>query len=155
LRILLIGATGLIGSSIAARLLDEGHEVIAVGRGTDAPARRVGASGWIRMDLRNATTADAWMPHLSEIDAVVNCAGTLQDSGRDSTAGVHDDAPSALWEACERAGVRRVIHFSAIGVDRGGLSDFSRTKLRGDEALMQRDLDWVILRPSVVVGRQA
>lgn len=155
MRILLIGATGLIGSSIAARLLDEGHEVIAVGRGTDAPARRVGASRWIRMDLRSAAAPEIWLPHLSGIDAVVNTAGTLQDSPRDSTSGVHDEAPSALWAACERAGVRRVVHFSAIGVDRGGLTDFSRSKLKGDEALMRCDLDWVILRPSVVVGRQA
>jgi uncharacterized protein YbjT (DUF2867 family) len=155
LRILLIGATGLIGSSIAARLLDEGHEVIAVGRGTDAPARRVGASRWIRMDLRSAAAPEIWLPHLSGVDAVVNAAGTLQDSPRDSTSGVHEEAPSALWAACERAGVRRVVHFSAIGVDRGGLSDFSRSKLKGDEALMRCDLDWVILRPSVVVGRQA
>ena len=155
MRILLIGATGLIGSSIAARLLDEGHEVVAVGRGIDAPARRVGASRWIRMDLRSAADPEIWLPHLAGIDAVVNAAGTLQDSPRDSTSGVHDEAPSALWTACERAGVRRVVHFSAIGVDRGGLTQFSRSKLKGDEALMRCDLDWVILRPSVVVGRQA
>ena len=155
MRILLIGATGLIGSSIAARLLDEGHEVIAVGRGSGAPARRVAASRWIRMDLRSAHAPEIWLPHLSGIDAVVNTAGALQDSARDSTSAVHHHAPSALWTACERAGVRRIIHFSAIGVDRGGLSDFSRSKLEGDEALMRCDLDWVILRPSVVVGRQA
>ncbi|TIN60080.1 MAG: nucleoside-diphosphate sugar epimerase, partial [Mesorhizobium sp.] len=32
---------------------------------------------------------------------------------------------------------------------------FSATKLAGDQALMARDLDWVILRPSVVLGRPA
>jgi uncharacterized protein YbjT (DUF2867 family) len=63
--------------------------------------------------------------------------------------------PLALWRACEAAGVRRVIHFSALGVDRGGLTDFSRTKSEGDEALAASGLDWVILRPSVVVGRPA
>jgi uncharacterized protein YbjT (DUF2867 family) len=68
---------------------------------------------------------------------------------------VHRDAPSALWEACERAGVRRVIQLSAMGVDRGGVSDFSRSKSEGDAALEASGLDWVILRPSVVVGRQA
>jgi uncharacterized protein YbjT (DUF2867 family) len=68
---------------------------------------------------------------------------------------VHETAPAALWKACAEAGVRRVIHFSAMNVDRGGLTRFSRTKLRGDEALMGSGLDWVILRPSVVVGRQA
>ncbi len=155
MRILLLGATGLIGSAIAARLASDGHEAVGVTRTRDAAARRVSAARWIELDLRSATRADVWQPHLAGIDAVVNCAGALQDSARDSTAAAHSDGPAALWEACERAGVRRVIHFSAMGVDRGGLTDFSGTKLAGDEALMARDLDWVILRPSVVVGRQA
>lgn len=155
MRILLIGATGFIGSAVAARLALEGHQVVGVTRRVDAAARRLPVAHWIERDLRLATAPASWLPHLEGVDAVVNCAGTLQDSARDSTAGVHDAAPSALWAACAQAGVRRVVHFSAMGVDRGGLSQFSRTKLRGDEALMASDLDWIILRPSVVVGRQA
>ena len=86
---------------------------------------------------------------------MVNCAGALQDSLRDSLGRVHRDAPAALWRACEEAGVRRVVQVSAIGVDRGGATTFSRSKQAGDAALEQSGLDWVILRPSVVVGRAA
>ena len=152
---MLIGATGLIGSAVAARLASEGHEVTGVTRSLDSAARRLPVNRWVVLDLRRAVTSEAWLPHVRGMDAVVNCAGTLQDNVRDSTAGVHERAPSAVWQACEQAGVRRVIHFSAMGVDRGGLTDFSRSKLKGDEALERSDLDWVILRPSVVVGRQA
>jgi uncharacterized protein YbjT (DUF2867 family) len=53
------------------------------------------------------------------------------------------------------AGVKRVIHFSAIGVERAQPSDFSRTKHQAEEALQSSTLDWVILRPSVVIGRAA
>jgi uncharacterized protein YbjT (DUF2867 family) len=155
LRVLIIGATGLIGSATAARLDREGMEVIGVARTIDSAARRLPVSRWIGLDLRDAATAEAWLPHLEGIDAVVNCAGALQDSSRDSTGAVHRSAPTALWEACERSDVRRIIHFSAIGVDRGALSEFSATKAAGDQALTGRQLDWVILRPSVVVGRQA
>jgi uncharacterized protein YbjT (DUF2867 family) len=155
LRILLIGATGFIGSAVAARLAAEGHEVVGVARSLDSAARRLPFSSWIELDLRRADTPEAWLPHLDGIDAAVNCAGALQDSVRDSTAAVHSKAPAALWEACEGAGVRRVVHLSAMGVDRGGLTKFSLTKGEGDAALTARDLDWVILRPSVVVGRQA
>jgi len=42
-----------------------------------------------------------------------------------------------------------------MGVEREQPSAFSRSKARGDAALMARDLDWVILRPSVIVGRAA
>jgi hypothetical protein len=68
---------------------------------------------------------------------------------------VHVDSVAALFGACERAGVRRVVHLSAIGAEREPLSDFSATKQAGERALMATALDWVILRPSVVVGRAA
>lgn len=155
MRVLLLGATGLIGSAVAARLARDGHEVAGVTRTFDALARRVPVARWIALDLRDVSGPETWLPHLAGVDAVVNAAGTLQDSVRDSTARVHADAPAALWAACEQAGVRRVVQLSAIGVDRETPTRFSRTKRSGDAALEASGLDWVILRPSVVVGRSA
>jgi uncharacterized protein YbjT (DUF2867 family) len=152
--VLLLGATGLIGSAVAARLARDGREVVGVARHVGHEARRVGGvSRWIAMDLREVKGPEDWRPHLAGIDAVVNCAGTLQDGGRDSTGAVHAGGPAALWRACQEAGVRRVVHFSAVNVDKGGLTSFSRSKAEGDAALEVSKLDWVILRPSVVVGR--
>lgn len=155
MRVLLLGATGLIGTAVAARLTAAGHDPTGVARKVDSAARRVPVARWIALDLRSIRTPDDWLPHLASIDAVVNCAGTLQDSGRDSTASVHADAPAALWLACEQAGVSRIVQMSAIGVERPAETDFMRTKQIGDAALAASGLDWVILRPSVVLGRQA
>ncbi len=82
-------------------------------------------------------------------------AAILQDGPRERTRGIHVEGAAALFRACESAGVRRVVHVSAIGTERETLSAFSATKREGEEALLARDLDWVILRPSVVVGRAA
>jgi uncharacterized protein YbjT (DUF2867 family) len=68
---------------------------------------------------------------------------------------VHRDAPAALWQACEASGVKRVVQMSALGAESGGATRFLGTKQEGDLALMASKLDWVILRPSVVLGRQA
>lgn len=154
MRVLLTGATGLIGSHVLARLRAEGVEVRAVARRSHAQDSDKAVS-WIKLDLRDATRPEDWLPFLDGVDAVVNCAGVLQDTRADSTSAVHDRGPAALFKACEMTGVRRVIHLSAIGVDRESLSGFSQSKLAGDEALSRCDLDWVILRPSVVVGRAA
>ena len=153
MRILIVGASGLIGSAVAAHLGGQGHEIVMASR-SGSPAGLLPAK-IIRMDLARATSPEDWLPHLTGIDAVINCAGTLQDSPGEFTAAVHVDGISALFRACERAGVRRVVHLSAVGVDREAPTKFSQTKLAGDRALMERDLDWVILRPSVVVGRAA
>jgi uncharacterized protein YbjT (DUF2867 family) len=146
---------GLIGGAVVARLIEAGHEVVAVARRTGHVRRSVPDARWLALDIATMTEPRHWLPHLAGVDAVVNCAGVLQDSPRDSTQGVHVDGIGALFAACERTGPRRVVQISAMGVDRHAATDFSRTKLAGDNALMQRDLDWVILRPSVVLGPAA
>jgi uncharacterized protein YbjT (DUF2867 family) len=153
-RVLLTGATGLIGSAVLARLVADGHDVVAVTRRA-RPGRCQAPVRWIAVDMARAATAEAWAPHLDGIDAAVNCAGVLQDGPGDSTSGVHVAGAVALFAALERAGVRRVVHVSAIGIDRNAVTAFSASKLAGDEALMARDLDWIVLRPSVVVGAAA
>jgi uncharacterized protein YbjT (DUF2867 family) len=152
MRVMVVGASGLIGSAVCARLAARGDAILAaVHRRADlgpAPA------DVIQIDLARATEAD-WLRRLSGVDAVVDCAGLLQDAPGESTRGVHASGAAALFRACERAGVRRVIHISAVGVDRDSPTEFSRTKLMGDQTLMECNLDWVILRPSVVIGRAA
>jgi uncharacterized protein YbjT (DUF2867 family) len=153
MRILVTGATGLIGSSVCARLAAEGNEIVRVVRHT-VPLG-IGGQAIAVLDIALAVRPEDWAPLLVDVDAIVNCAGVLQDSPGEDTHRVHADAAAALFVACETAAVRRVIHFSAIGVDRAQPSRFSATKLVGDRALMGRDLEWVILRPSVVLGRPA
>ena len=148
MKIAVIGGTGLIGSAILAHLSSRGHSVVSMSRTAAGPQG-------ISVDIAKTTSASYWLPHLAGVEAVVNCAGVLQDAPADSTSMVHHQGVANLFAACEQLGIRRVIHFSAIGVDRETPSAFSRTKLAGDQALMARDLDWVILRPSVVIGRAA
>jgi uncharacterized protein YbjT (DUF2867 family) len=151
MRILVAGATGLIGSSLCARLAADGHEVVATARGTP-PAGTRSVSRWVQVDFTQATEPAQWLPHLEGVDAVVNCVGVLQDSPREDTSSAHVRGASALFRACAEAGVRRVIHFSVIGVNRHRESAFSASKAEGEEALTALPLDWVILRPSVVLG---
>jgi uncharacterized protein YbjT (DUF2867 family) len=151
--VFVIGATGLIGSAIVARLSAEGFDVIALVRKPEGP--RPHASRTIVLDLKDAQSPADWVPRLQGVDAVINCAGVLQSGGRDSTRVVHERAPLALFEACEQIGLKKLVHFSALGVDRRALSAFSLSKQTAEAALQRSSLDWVILRPSVVLGEAA
>ena len=83
----------------------------------------------------------------------MNCAGVLQDTPTNSTRKVHFRAIKALFDACSKTKVKRVIQISALGVGPDADTPFARTKFAAEETLKRHDFDWVILRPSLVIGR--
>ncbi len=111
MRVLVIGGTGLIGGAVVARLIDAGCGVVGIARRTGAAARSVPAAQWVSLDIAAARLQDDWVPYLAGIDVVVNCAGVPQDSPNESTRAVHVEGITALFAACERLAVRRVVHF--------------------------------------------
>ena len=106
-----------------------------------------------RGGFRPLTYAEAWRPLLAGIDAVVNCVGVLQDGARDDVRRVQVDGTVALFDACARAGIRRVVHVSAIGADRRGADRVRPHQGARPTRISPRlDLDWVILRPALVLA---
>lgn len=152
MRVLVTGAYGLIGSAVLSRLHRDGHELVAAGRRIEEAARRMPVARWIEADFNRLTSADDWVPLLERVDAVVNCVGVLEQSRRDDIRRTHVDGTIALFDACVRAGVRRVVHVSAIGASAAGKTEFARTKAQADAHLTALDLDWTILRPALVLS---
>ena len=114
MRVLVVGGYGLIGSQVVAALHAAGHEVTGAGRDIRRAKRRFPFARWERADLATFGAAD-WAPLLTGVDAVINCAGALQDGPRDDLTAVHVTGLVALASAAEAAGVRRLIHVSAAG----------------------------------------
>jgi uncharacterized protein YbjT (DUF2867 family) len=154
MRIAVIGAYGLVGSSVSARLVAEGHAVVGVGRDIGAARRRFPALDWRRADLGTASVAD-WTALLEGVEAVVNCAGALQDSPRDDLRAVHVEGVRRLAEACAGLGIRRFVHISAAGVEAGRPTAFNATKLEAEALLAKGPLAWIILRPGLVFAPSA
>ena len=155
MRVLITGAYGLIGAASLTRLHRDGHELIGAGRSIADARRRFPYARWEVADFDALTTARSWHALLDGIDAVVNCAGALQDGARDNLRRVHVEVPAALFAACEEKGVRRVIHVSAVGAGPDGVTAFARTKGETERDLRSRNLDWIILRPGLVLARGA
>lgn len=140
MNILLTGASGFIGRNIAGALLAAGHQLTPVCRSDG-------------LDFCRMLTAADWLPHLRGVDAVINCVGIIGETGRQRFAPLHTRAPIALFSACVQAGIRRVIQISALGADESAFSAYHLSKRAADDTLRSLDLDWFVLRPSLIYGR--
>jgi uncharacterized protein YbjT (DUF2867 family) len=162
-RILVLGGSGFIGTHVVSRLCAEGRRVIVPTR------HRERARHLILLPTVDVVEADPYRPGalaalLEGCDAAVNLVGVLQGGAGPASdpwgpefGRAHVDLPASLIEACRARGVRRLVHVSALGVTDGGKntlpSRYLRSKAAGEEKVRQaRDLDWTILRPSVVFG---
>lgn len=155
MRVLVLGAYGLIGAAVADRLTGAGFDVVGLGRSVEAARRIRPEIDWRRADVATLLRPEDWTPFLRDVDAIVNAVGALQDGARDDVAAVQRDAMLALYGAAEAAGVTRFVQISAVGARADAKTVFMRTKGEADEALAASRLDWTILRPGLVIAPAA
>jgi len=153
MRVLVTGANGFIGRQVVKACLRHGHQVSACVRRRGAAASQ--EVTWLDVNYSTDTHIQAWVPRLKNIDAVINCVGVFQEKMRHQFDTVHRLAASALFQASVRVGVKKVIQISALGADESASSEFHLSKKRADDFLSSLDIDWTIIRPSVVYGRAA
>lgn len=151
MRILLTGATGFIGSHLHGALVAAGHRVVTCSR----TAPTLPNTEHLHCDFTEDHRPEEWLPRLVDVEVVINAVGIIRERGGQTFRALHTDAPRALFAACERAGVRKVVQISALGADGDAVSVYHLTKRAADEALARRALEWLILRPSIVYGAGA
>ncbi len=143
MKIVITGATGLIGSALARELARRGHEVIAAGR--SAPAQ----GGW-RMDFCAPPTRQWWREQLAGVDVVVNAAGIFSERRAGDFQRVHTLGPIELFEGAALAGVRCIVQISALGADAEAQTAFQRSKYLADQALARIAVPSATVLPSLV-----
>ncbi|MFI0843507.1 SDR family oxidoreductase [Mesorhizobium sp. IMUNJ 23232] len=154
MRVLILGGSGLIGTAVVAALAGRGHGPTAFARDVAAASLRMDSAEWVSVDLTTLSRPADWQKHLDGIDCVVNCAGALQDGGRDNL-GTLQTSFLALYTAAARPKPRLIVQISARTEGAGKATRFMQTKRDADAALRESGLPFVILRPAIVIGRNA
>lgn len=151
MKVLVAGGSGFVGTRLCRELADRGHDVTALSRtpGEDLPEGVDGATG-------DVTAFDSIADHVDGQDAVVNLVALsplFKPTGGDGRQyEVHLGGTRNLVRAAEEGGADRFLQQSAIDADPDGLTHHLKAKGQAEEVVRDSDLDWTILRPSVIFG---
>lgn len=152
----IFGGSGFAGRYATRELAERGWRVRAACRRPDLaghlqPMGVVGQIHAVQSNLRYPESVDA---AVEGAEAVVNCVGVLTPTGRQSFKAVHVEGARAVARAARLAGVRRLIHVSALGASAGSPSEYARTKAAGEKVVLEEFPNAIILRPSVLFGTE-
>ncbi len=157
-KVLLLGGSGFVGTYIANRLSQRGIEVTIPTRRRERTKSLIIQPN-IEMPEININAEGALVELMRDKDVVINLVGVLHS--RDvqlpyskDFAEAHVELPKKIVAACKQAGVRRLLHMSALGANPRGPSEYLCSKGDGEAVVMaaQGDLDVTVFRPSVIFG---
>jgi uncharacterized protein YbjT (DUF2867 family) len=154
-KILVLGASGLIGRFLADDLRARGFPVIGIAR-RYSPSQKASASD-LEMPLLSMDSATLGRLIAShDIDVVVNCVGLLQDVPGSDVGTVHRDFVARLLHAINQSGrAIRLVHISIPGEAAQDRTPFSTTKREAERLIASSGVAYAILRPGFVIAPSA
>ncbi|MFQ5646112.1 MAG: complex I NDUFA9 subunit family protein [bacterium] len=149
MKILVTGASGMLGQRVVPALLAEGFEVRCFVRPQSV--------GKLRFDFMTELCLDrvdnSLEKSLSGCRAVVNLVGIIRESFPTTFRKVHVEYVQRLLKAARKQGVKRIIQVSAVGASAHSIHPYLRTKYEGERLLRESGLDYTVFRPTFMYDR--
>lgn len=151
-KVLVLGASGFVGQAVCAQLASRQVKVRALTR-DPGKARPLSVLPSLEVVAGNPHDDAMLRRALDGVDAAINLVGILHEGG-ETFERAHVELPRRLAQLCASAGVRRLVHMSALQADPQGPSAYLQSRGRGEAAVSAAfgHAGLTILRPSVIFG---
>ena len=150
----ILGGTGFVGHAIAAALFARGIPRVRIVTRNEPRAATLRVLPNVEVVVGEASALADLHRAFDNMDAVVNLVGVLHARDEAAFDEIHAGLPLKVTQACHGAGVRHLLHMSALGAAPDAPSQYLRTKAHGERAVREHanDTAWTIFRPSVIFG---
>ncbi|MEK7246653.1 MAG: SDR family NAD(P)-dependent oxidoreductase, partial [Pseudomonadota bacterium] len=121
------GGSGFLGRHVVHRLAQDGAIVRVAGRDPERAMflKPLGDVGQIVPWAADVTDAATVERALAGANAAVNLVGILFERGRRTFTRIHAEGAGNIARVAQAAGVRRLVHVSALGADANSESDYA------------------------------
>lgn len=148
------GGSGFLGRFVVAALAARHDRVRIVCRHPNRAAAIMPMApfGDITVKAVDILDDEAIPSALADVDHVVNLVASFAPLGEKFFNALHVTAAQHIATAAARAGVKRIVHISALSASAQSQSLYGRSKYQGEEAVRRAFPEAFILRPSLIFG---
>ena len=155
--ILITGATGYIGRHLVSRLAAQGQRPRCLVRDTQRAATILPADN-VEFVQGSTTQPASLGVAMQGVDTVVHAAFLTAD--RKQSAGNHYQETNVqgtanVIKAAQDASVKRIIEMSGLGTKPDKPGSYMQGRYLAEKMLKESGLDWTIIQPSVLFGKDA
>ncbi len=148
------GATGYIGTHAADALIRQGEKPVCLVRDPGSRDANLLASLGAKVVPADAQATDGRLADaLAGCDRLLHLIGSIAPPKGTRLEDLQTGTARRYLEAARQAGVRKVVMVTALGCGPDAASEYHRTKWLAEEALRGSGFDWIVIQPSLVVGR--
>lgn len=152
MKICIIGGTGFVGTHLITSLVSQGHCIKVITRRPERHRhlRTLPAVKVVNIDFFGNKILER---QIDTYDVVINLAGILNPSGKNTFEQVHEKVAQRIAEATRAVGTPRLLHMSALNADENAPSEYLRSKGRALKQLLAMDgIHITTFSPSVIFG---
>ena len=150
MNVLVTGGTGFVGTHLVNRLLQRGHTVAVLARSPEKTRNRYNRP--VETVAGDVLDPEGLPAAAAGRDALIHLVGIIHDVQGPSFDRMHREATENVIAAARAAGVRRLLHMSAMGASEDAPSEYGRTKAAAEKAVRASGLEWTVFRPSIIFG---
>ncbi|WP_198263881.1 complex I NDUFA9 subunit family protein [sulfur-oxidizing endosymbiont of Gigantopelta aegis] len=152
MKICVIGGTGFVGTQLITTLVAQGHSIKVITRRPERN-RHLKTLPNVKVMSIDFFGNKVLERQIDTYDVVINLAGILNPSGKNTFEQVHENIALRVAQATQAVGTPRFLHMSALHADANGPSEYLRSKGRAvNKILAIEGLNTTIFSPSVIFG---
>ncbi len=152
MKVFITGVTGYVGRPVAEAILEAGYEVRCLVRTNSSRSFSESDLEFVEGDI---TDNESLRGKMDGCDVLVHLVGIIKEIPQKNVTmkRIHVDGTRNIIEEAKRAGIKRILHMSALGARGNAFSRYHQSKWEAEQLVVDSGLNYTIFRPSVIFGR--
>ncbi len=155
--VLVDGASGYVGSHLVFALSNGAYGVRCLvhpkAQEEDIAVLKSCKAEIFRGSLIDPSSEEAIRRAFEDVVAAVHLIGSVAPKRGEKLSDLHIEQTRAFVKYCQEAKVAKIVMVTALGSGKQAKSEYHRTKWQAEEVVRRSGIPYVILRPSLIIGR--